>query len=241
MSPTASIVCVIAAARRPRVPRTRPCPARGRSGCSTSMTEPLPGGRRRCRSTGTAKPRSTRAWRSRMGVARRRGARIGRRVVRCPDRDPADEVVHDLHDRRARARARAPAAGADRALVKRVANHQEWGVRVVLDRTLRARAAPPIRKRRTAASAARLRYLTQKKAQRDAAVELASRARDTVAGLFDRLAARSAMPSAAPRASCPSRADRCCSTRRFSCRGRARPVQGAGGARARGSRGRATR
>src|SRR5258707_10358341 len=95
------------------------------------------------------------------------------------------------------------------ALVKRVANQQEWGIRVVLDRT-RATAAP-----QTSAAAARTgaSYLAQKKAQRDGAKELASRARDTVAALFDRLAAhardakrRSASEPPAPggpRPSCP--------------------------------------
>ena len=75
-------------------------------------------------------------------------------------------------------------------LVKRVANQQEWGIRVVLDRTLAAAAAKPRKaapSRSTGAS-----YLAQKKASRDATKELASRARETVAGLFDRLAARSA-------------------------------------------------
>ena len=73
-------------------------------------------------------------------------------------------------------------------LVKRVADHHEWGVRVVLDRT-RAAAARPSRKSavRGGTGAA---YLVQKKAQRDAAAQLASRARETVAQLFDRLAAR---------------------------------------------------
>jgi hypothetical protein len=73
--------------------------------------------------------------------------------------------------------------------VKRVANQQEWGVRVVLDRTLAA-AAPP--KRKLGRAATGISYLAQKKAQRDAAKELASRARETLAALFDRLAARSA-------------------------------------------------
>jgi hypothetical protein len=71
-------------------------------------------------------------------------------------------------------------------LVKRVANQQEWGVRVVLDRTL-APAAP--QKRLKVGSG--VSYLAQKKAQRDSVKELASRARETVAALFDRLAARS--------------------------------------------------
>ena len=74
------------------------------------------------------------------------------------------------------------------AIVKRVANQQEWGVRVVLDRTLAA-AAPPKKKARGAGTG--VSYLAQKKAQRDSAKELASRARETVAALFDRLAARS--------------------------------------------------
>jgi hypothetical protein len=71
--------------------------------------------------------------------------------------------------------------------VKRVANQQEWGVRVVLDRTLAA-AAP---KKKPSRGGTGVSYLARKKAQRDSARELASRARETVAALFDRLAARS--------------------------------------------------
>jgi hypothetical protein len=77
------------------------------------------------------------------------------------------------------------------ALVKRLTNHHEWGVRVVLDRTRAAAAAP--RARRTAASSTATSgaaYLTRKKAQRDVAVELAERARETVAALYDRMAER---------------------------------------------------
>jgi len=80
------------------------------------------------------------------------------------------------------------------SLVRRVANNQEWGVRLVLDRTAAERAsASSIGKRRAAApgGTSGAAYLTRKKAQRDAAVELASRARDIVAGLYDRLEARS--------------------------------------------------
>lgn len=73
-------------------------------------------------------------------------------------------------------------------VVKRVANQQEWGVRVVLDRTLAA-AAPPT-KNAPARAGTGVSYLAQKKAYRDASKELASRARETVAALFDRLAAR---------------------------------------------------
>jgi hypothetical protein len=75
------------------------------------------------------------------------------------------------------------------ALVKRLTNHHEWGVRVVLDRTRAAAAAGPAR-RTAAAAKSGAAYLTRKKAQRDVAVELAERARETVASLYDRMAAR---------------------------------------------------
>src|SRR4051794_1808706 len=71
-------------------------------------------------------------------------------------------------------------------VVKRVADQHEWGVRVVLDRTLAAASVTKTKKPGSGAS-----YLSQKKAHRDASRELASRARETVAGLFDRLAAKS--------------------------------------------------
>jgi hypothetical protein len=83
------------------------------------------------------------------------------------------------------------------AMVKRVANHVEWGIRVTLPRPgakspgLR-RASPSTKAAKTThAKAAGASYLSRKKAQRDAAVELAEHARDTVAELYDRLGARS--------------------------------------------------
>ncbi len=78
-------------------------------------------------------------------------------------------------------------------VIKRVANHDEWGVRVVLDRSLqeRARTAPRVAAGSRAAVNAGAAYLSAKKAQRDAAAELADRARETVATLYDRLDARS--------------------------------------------------
>src|SRR5205823_6292078 len=74
---------------------------------------------------------------------------------------------------------------------KRVANHQEWGVRVVLDR-VRAAAAQrrPGKAGKARRAASGLAYLAQKKAQRDATKELATNARETVAALYDKLAAR---------------------------------------------------
>jgi Gas vesicle synthesis protein GvpL/GvpF len=93
------------------------------------------------------------------------------------------------------------------AVVKRVANHIEWGVRVTLDLARRsadatgakgARVQPQRAARVPRRSASRnpggragVTYLSRKKAQRDAAVELAEHARETVAELYDRLAARS--------------------------------------------------
>jgi Gas vesicle synthesis protein GvpL/GvpF len=74
------------------------------------------------------------------------------------------------------------------SFVKRVANQQEWGVRVVLDR---ARVAAAQKKRTPAGVRTGAAYLTHKKVQRDAAVELTEHARATVAALYDRLAARS--------------------------------------------------
>ena len=90
-------------------------------------------------------------------------------------------------------------------LVKRVANHQEWGVRLVLDRTAAERASASSRSRRAAtpAVASGLAYLTRKKAQRDAAVELASDAREIVAGLYDRLEARSRLAKRRPASELP--------------------------------------
>jgi hypothetical protein len=71
------------------------------------------------------------------------------------------------------------------ALARRVADHQEWGVRVTL-----SGVAPP--ERPASASPDRRRpgglgYLLRKKAQRDLAAELEAEAPTTVAKLYDRL------------------------------------------------------
>lgn len=95
-----------------------------------------------------------------------------------------------MNDERALAHVRGERARIT-AMVKRVANHQEWGVRVVLARARAAgaqRTQAKARKARPAASG--LAYLAHKKAQRDAAAELATNARQTVAALYDKLSAR---------------------------------------------------
>jgi Gas vesicle synthesis protein GvpL/GvpF len=74
------------------------------------------------------------------------------------------------------------------ATVRRVANHQEWGVRVMLDpagATAKARAGSATAKKSQTSGAA---FLQRKKAERDASAELARRAQDTVATLYDQLA-----------------------------------------------------
>ena len=79
------------------------------------------------------------------------------------------------------------------ATVKRVANQQEWGVRVVLDR-------PPVARRRVAAvvRASGMSYLKEKKVLRDLTTELAARAGDTVDELFHRLTARATVSKRRP-------------------------------------------
>src|SRR5439155_20998366 len=66
------------------------------------------------------------------------------------------------------------------AVIRRVANHQEWGVRVILDRARAGRAGSrgPHPSRRDMGSGAA--YLSVKGKQRAAAIELAGRARETV-------------------------------------------------------------
>jgi len=92
------------------------------------------------------------------------------------------------NDERAIADVRRNRARVD-ALIKRVAGHHEFGVRVVMDRATAA-ARRKAGASRPGGSATGIAYLTQKKAQRDAATELAAHARETVADLYDRLARR---------------------------------------------------
>jgi gas vesicle protein GvpL/GvpF len=75
------------------------------------------------------------------------------------------------------------------AIVKRVAHQHEWGVRVLLDRIkASAHGRRPAAPRRKGGG---LGYLLEKKARRDAAVELSSRAQKTVAALYDQLERKS--------------------------------------------------
>jgi hypothetical protein len=68
--------------------------------------------------------------------------------------------------------------------IERVKNHDEWGLRVILDRARASSGGVPSRK----TSAIGATYLQRKKAQKDAVTELARRAREVVADLYDLLA-----------------------------------------------------
>src|SRR5712691_3283548 len=75
------------------------------------------------------------------------------------------------------------------AVSKRVANQHEWGVRVILDRERAVGARTSTknaagRSTSAATTSSGIAYLTRKKARRDATVELAERARETVAALY---------------------------------------------------------
>lgn len=79
-------------------------------------------------------------------------------------------------------------------LLRRVRNHHEWGVRVTLDRRAavdrfaKARVRPASRaKAALRGEASGLAYLVAKKARRDSATELAQRARNTVAAVYEQL------------------------------------------------------
>jgi hypothetical protein len=76
------------------------------------------------------------------------------------------------------------------SLLDRVAGHQEWGVRVVLD-AVTPHAHERLRSRARSAQSG-VAYLSLKKAQRDRASELVQRARATVEELYDRLTSRAA-------------------------------------------------
>jgi hypothetical protein len=71
------------------------------------------------------------------------------------------------------------------AVLRRVTHHHEWGARIVLDRE---RVKKPAARPDRAAAAPGKHFLARRKAQRDAAAELARHARDTVADVYDRLA-----------------------------------------------------
>jgi len=82
------------------------------------------------------------------------------------------------------------------AAARRVAHHHEWGVRVIFEKArAAAEAASTTVSGQTGSDGhpSGIAYLTRKKAQRDARVERAEHARETVAALYDRLAAHATL------------------------------------------------
>src|SRR5689334_19848968 len=76
--------------------------------------------------------------------------------------------------------------------IKRVTNHHEWGVRLLLPGTP-ASSGKPARLKTTTDGRSGATYLERKKAQRDAAVELIERAPEVSADLYDVLEERASL------------------------------------------------
>jgi hypothetical protein len=85
-------------------------------------------------------------------------------------------------------------------ILERVMHHEEWGIRLVLDRARATGAVPPPPR-----TNARLgtRYLAGKRAQREAVAHLASDAREASADLFERLSAMASSARRRPAADLP--------------------------------------
>ena len=125
-------------------------------------------------------------WVSRAAVAHER---VIESFIAAPAVLPMKLFTIFTSDERARDHIRRQSARID-ALVRRVANHQEWGLRVILDRADAAKAARPVNRAKTGMSGTS--FLVHKKAARDRSTELARRARETVADLYDRLSEQAA-------------------------------------------------
>jgi gas vesicle protein GvpL/GvpF len=87
------------------------------------------------------------------------------------------------------------------AALNRVTDRAEWGVRVVIDRARAAESAAARRRRTSRSDGAE--YLRIKKARRDAAAEVAARARGVVSELFDELSAQARDATRRPAADLP--------------------------------------
>ena len=201
------LFCVIAAARRPRVPaKTRPLPGLGPvrlldvDGGTYLVVADAP--LNRYSEDAINRGLADLEWVSRAAVAHEAVVEsfVGQTAI-LPMKlftifTSDDRALEHMAQQRTRIA----------SLVKRVANHQEWGDSSgARSNGSGARVGVLDGKRRTAASAGAsgAAYLTRKKAQRDAAVELASRARDTVAGLYDRLEARAKLARRRPASELP--------------------------------------
>jgi hypothetical protein len=91
------------------------------------------------------------------------------------------------------------------ALLKRVTNHVEWGVRVVLDRAMAGEPRGRGPRESAARAASGAAFLARKKAQRDAATKLARHAREIGSDVYDDLAAFARIARRRSAAEMPSR------------------------------------
>jgi len=197
MADATYVYCVVAATRRPPIRLARGLPGTGRvrlidvdRGLSIVAADaPLSRYGERAINLGLSKVE----WVSRAAVAHE--AVVESFINSAAAILPMKLFTIFKSDQRAVAHVRLQRPRID-ALVERVAGHHEWSVRVVMDRRL---ARPPSDRRRAGLSSAGARrsaavsgaaYLARKKARRDSVQELGSRARTTVAALYDRLAAR---------------------------------------------------
>jgi hypothetical protein len=199
------VYCIVADAKRPRAPRTR----HGLRGLGAIRLLPVPGTRRGpARTNGSRRPRrelqmwavvadaplkdygeqainrglTDLDWVSRAAVAHEA---IVESFSAAPAVLPMKLFTIFTSDQRvlehiARERLHIE------TVLERVKNHDEWGIRVVLDRARALAGHDRKAARRDATSGAA--YLQRKKAHQDASAELAQRSRDLIADLYDRLA-----------------------------------------------------
>jgi Gas vesicle synthesis protein GvpL/GvpF len=189
------VYCVVAATRRPALPRAlKGLPGMGRvrlldvdAGLFAAVADAP---RSRYSEAAIRRGLADLEWVSRAAVGHERVVEsfIGERAVL-----PMKLFTIFTNDARAIEHVRSERRRIN-AFVKRVANHQEWGVRVTLDRTRAVTAASGA----GGHEASGVAYLARKKKHRDATIELVEHARETVDALYDRLAARSRLARRRP-------------------------------------------
>jgi hypothetical protein len=87
-------------------------------------------------------------------------------------------------------------------LLERVKGHDEWGIRVAVDREA---VLPAPRKHAAASGRTGAGYLQRKKAQRDASAEIVQRSGEVVAGLYDRLGRDATLAKRRPASELPAK------------------------------------
>ena len=164
---------------------------------------------------------------SRLGLARRGGARSRGRIVHRRAGGAADEAVHDFHERRSRARAHPPRGAArGRARAPRGEPPRVGRARRARSRARGDGARAAAGRRRAAGAPARRIWRRRKRSATRPPNWRGTRARRSPSCSIAWPRARASRNGAARRASCRPRAGRCCSTPRSSCRPHAPPPSG---------------